>query len=187
MQTLIAPTFGDERLPVRFWVKVRIGSVPAHRPDLGPCWEWTAGGTADGYGQFHIGTRTDGNKRKVLAHRLAYETLVRPIPAGLESDHLCRNHPCIRPTHLEPVTAAENIRRGERANQRGEANGRAKLRAIDIPIIRALRGCVTVRVLGAWFGVGQAQISRIQCGKRWSQGGTGMNVPTERSNLRATS
>lgn len=73
------------------------------------CWEWTGARQPDGrydYGMFWDGTRA------VRAHRFAYELLVGPIPVGLELDHLCRNPPCVNPAHLEPVTHAENIRRG---------------------------------------------------------------------------
>jgi hypothetical protein len=69
------------------------------------CWEWTGGIDAHGYG----GVWLDGAVRK--AHRVMYELLVSPIPAGLELDHLCRNPGCVRPAHLEPVTHAENMRR----------------------------------------------------------------------------
>jgi hypothetical protein len=47
-----------------------------------------------------------------LAHRLVYESLVGPIPDGFHIDHLCRNTRCVCPWHLEPVTPAENVRRG---------------------------------------------------------------------------
>lgn len=50
--------------------------------------------------------------RSVFVHRLAYALLRGPIQDGLTLDHLCRNPSCCNPEHLEPVTAAENIRRG---------------------------------------------------------------------------
>jgi len=108
MQTqFTTPTFGDPRLPARFWAKVNEnGPVPAHRPDLGPCWQWTAALDGQGYGRFGV----DG--MSVYAHRIAYEQLVGPIPAGLQSDHLCRNHACVYPSHIEPVTPRENNLRG---------------------------------------------------------------------------
>jgi hypothetical protein len=73
----------------------------------GECWEWTRSLTPAGYG--HL--RAPGGKY-VYAHRRAYELAVGPIPKGLVLDHLCRNTKCVRPDHLEPVTSAENVRRG---------------------------------------------------------------------------
>ena len=100
-------TFADPRLPARFWAKVnQNGPVPAHRPDLGPCWQWTAALDREGYGRFHwLG-------QNGLAHRIAYEMLIGPMPAGLEPDHLCRNRACVNPLHIEPVTHRENTLRG---------------------------------------------------------------------------
>jgi len=90
----------------RFWSKVdKSGLVPDARPDLGPCWLWTAS-RSGGYGRFSIG---DG---KVQAHRFAYELLVGEIPDGLDLDHLCRVRHCVNPTHLEPVTRRVNTLRG---------------------------------------------------------------------------
>lgn len=55
------------------------------------------------------------NDRLLMVHRIAYELAVGPIPVGLVIDHLCRNHSCINPEHLEPVTNVENVMRGESA------------------------------------------------------------------------
>jgi hypothetical protein len=48
----------------------------------------------------------------LLVHRWVYESVVGPIPEGLEIDHLCSQPSCIEPLHLEAVTHAENCRRG---------------------------------------------------------------------------
>jgi len=157
---LITPTFGDERLPARFWAKVRLGPVPAHRPDLGPCWEWMAYRNRKDYGRFG-GRRADGGNRMVLAHRWAYETLIGPIPDGLEPDHLCRNHPCVRPSHLEPVTHIVNMQRSPlKWGRNGEANGRAKLTEEQVREIRQLRGAVSQRKLATRFGVQHAGVAQ---------------------------
>lgn len=71
------------------------------------CWRWTGARNPEGYGQIYL-----GQYRKQPAHRFAYEMLLGPIPEGLVLDHLCRYTSCVNPEHLEPVTMAENIRRG---------------------------------------------------------------------------
>ena len=87
---------------LRFWAKIDFSHPNG-------CWVWTASLTAQGrYAYFTI-----GRKKRVYAHRYAYELLVGPIPPGLQIDHLCRNTVCVNPAHLEPVTSRENTLRGE--------------------------------------------------------------------------
>jgi hypothetical protein len=98
----------DARLLTRFWSRVdKNGPVPAHRPDLGPCWLWTARLDANGYGAFSV------HHRGITAHQMAWILAGRPpIPKGMDRDHLCRVRHCVRPKHLDGVTHAENVRRG---------------------------------------------------------------------------
>jgi hypothetical protein len=67
------------------------------------CWTWARSIRADGYGR--LGS--------TLAHKRMYERKYGSVPVGLELDHLCRFKRCVNPDHLEPVTHAENIRRGD--------------------------------------------------------------------------
>lgn len=89
----------------RFWEKVnKAGPVNLERPELGPCWIWTAAKTPLGYGAFQWATR---HTKK--AYRAAYELTIGAIPEGLVLDHLCRVPACVNPAHLEPKTNLENL------------------------------------------------------------------------------
>jgi hypothetical protein len=101
------------------------------------CWVWVRCLDQDGYAQV---TR-EGRSRR--AARVFYEDHIGPIPDGLVIDHLCRVRPCVNPAHLEPVTNAENLRRGfavithcpkghpyDEINTR-KANGKRHCRACD--------------------------------------------------------
>lgn len=102
MRRRIYGSTDDPRPPAetRFWGKIQ---KTEH------CWLWTTGTDEDGYGVWWY----KGGARR--AHRYSYE-LLEPIPEGLHIDHLCRVTRCVRPAHLEPVTAAENQRRARTPN-----------------------------------------------------------------------
>jgi hypothetical protein len=82
------------------------------------CWIWGGRINDQGYG---VWVR-DLNHH--YAHRYAYQVLVGPITDDLQLDHTCHTRDpactegpscphrrCVNPTHLEPVTAAVNIKR----------------------------------------------------------------------------
>ena len=86
----------DASVGPRFWAKVDTS---------GTCWTWTGGINHQGYGKFWLEGHT------LQAHRVAYLLRWGAVPEDLTLDHLCRNRPCVRPSHLEPVTIQENLLR----------------------------------------------------------------------------
>jgi len=88
----------------RFWAKVdNAGPPPAHLPDLGPCWLWTAS-VSNGRGSFR-----SVHQRAELAHRISWELTYGPIPKGLVVCHRCDVGLCVRPEHLFLGMQQDNI------------------------------------------------------------------------------
>ncbi len=104
------------RLPTNIRNKIRID--PEYVYARSRCWRWCGGfysddrGKKEPYGRFSWWDRRTRRSRSRAAHRVVYELLVGPIPAGLEPDHLCRRRWCVNPRHLEPVTRRVNLLRG---------------------------------------------------------------------------
>lgn len=66
------------------------------------CWVWTAAVERGGYGKF----QKDGKARR--AHRVAYELWCGPLDDQLVVHHKCGNRICVRPDHLQAVSAQHN-------------------------------------------------------------------------------
>jgi hypothetical protein len=104
----------DESFIRRFWAKVnKDGPIPEYRPELGPCWLWTASLGTGGYGQIWThGDKKHPDRRLEGAHRVSHQIHLGDIPERYHVDHLCRVRPCVRYSHLEAVTHQINIARG---------------------------------------------------------------------------
>src|SRR5450759_1785914 len=105
------------------------------------CWLWQLCKDKDGYGKVCV---VPG--KMAFAHRVYYEHRIRPIPDGLELDHLCRVRACVNPEHLDPVSRHENLRR----------SGKLKLTPADVRDIR--RSTETQRVIARRYGITQPQV-----------------------------
>jgi len=74
------------------------------------CWIWIGATTMLGSHRNFPYVNFAGKQ----SHRVAWELFRGAIPRGLEIDHLCKITNCVNPTHLEPVTRLENVRRSSR-------------------------------------------------------------------------
>ena len=92
------------RLPNGLDTKTRIELKIVEDVKTG-CWLWQDKPDKFGYGKLIV------NGKCLNAHRASYEVFVGPIPRGLHIDHLCEVRICVNPSHLEPVTRAENSSR----------------------------------------------------------------------------
>lgn len=165
----------DEKTVARFWSKVnKNGPVPAHCPELGKCWVWTASTTKHGgYGQMQL--FQDGKYIPIRAHRFAWIVANGEIPAGFGLMHCCDNARCVNATHLKVATQLENIQdaaskhRLKLPNLKGDKHPQAKLTEAQILEARKMfngkHGDLTR--IAKHFGIGLSQASRIVGRQAW--------------------
>jgi len=152
-------------LKERFWKRVnKNGSIPAHCPELGPCWEWVGKLIKKGYGRI-----MDDDKSVMLAHRASWKLHFYSPPPDKAVCHKCDNPKCVRPDHLFIGTKAENNadmrQKGRHAhgpkphtviNRATEYERRLRLRAeraeLDAEILRLKESGITTRQLSVMYG-----------------------------------
>lgn len=149
-----------ESLLDRYWANV-------DKRGANQCWEWLGSRLPKGYGTIH-----DGRSRKrVGAHRIAYELQHGTIPAEMMVRHTCDTPWCVNPKHLVLGTAKNNsedmCKRGR--SLVGERNVNAKLTAVKVRQIR--KECLRKpqRKVAKAFGVSEATVSGIVNGTRWAE------------------
>jgi hypothetical protein len=124
------------------------GLTDAWIVDENGCWLWQRTIDRGGYGALNGST----------AHRFVYEMYRGPIPEGLHIDHLCRVRHCVNPDHMEPVTKAENCRRGVNAKITADIAKEMK---------RRLRCDESAVAIARAFGVAPSVVYNLKYGRTW--------------------
>lgn len=143
----------------RFWDKVE---------KTDGCWLWQGRIDKDGYGHFNF----EGNN--ILAHRMAYELCVGPIPEQMQVLHHCDNPPCVCPDHLfqgtPKINAEDREAKGRGAQPSGSKHGRAILIEEKVKQIRdEYKAGATQTYLAHKHGVSRSTIAHIVRNETWNQ------------------
>lgn len=146
-----------ERLLIRFWNKV--DKRPGHGPDR-DCWVWIGRKDSKGYGVAKL------RNAAVKAHRLSLfgaDDIENPLFAC----HRCDNPACVRPDHLFPGEAIDNVRdmhaKGRRPPSRALSGPTArKLTDDQVREIRATG--ISNRMGAAKYGVSPYTINQVRRG-----------------------
>lgn len=113
------------------------------------------------------------NGKTVRIHRLVLEEFRGSCPHGLEARHLDGNQ---RNNRLENLTwgtkvenAGDKILHGTRASTKGSRNGRARLTADKVRLMRKLHraGGVSHHDLACRFGMSRQAVGLVLSGKTW--------------------
>lgn len=140
------------------------GPIPAHVPELGPCYLYTGARSDKGYGTLKV------RGKQSIATRAMWEEVNGPIPAGLFVCHRCDNPPCIRLAHLFLGTHGRNMADKTRKarSPSGEHHHNAKLTRDQVLEIRVLFGTLTHRLIAERFSVSTSAIDLISSGRNWT-------------------
>lgn len=149
----------------------RLKSMIEVNPITG-CWEWQ-GSKNLGYGHTIIGSRKDGTRKSIPAHRLAYMIWKGEIPKGYFICHKCDNPACINPNHLFAGTRQDNVddreRKGRNVIKTGEEQPRAKLSKKKVKDARWEYAFtrVSCRAIARKYGVSSTAMRNAIIGKTW--------------------
>lgn len=159
----------EEVFAERFWSKID-KMVPSRRPDLGPCWEWTAYRGPMGYGE--LGRKNP--RRTEDAHRVSWELTTGSGAGALCVLHRCDNPPCCNPAHLflgtRTANAADKVAKGR--HRWGSRHHRAILNESTAAEAKAMLSVgAKEREVAERFGLSRSAVAAMAQGRTWKHVG----------------
>jgi len=116
--------------------------------------------THEGYARV-ASLKTNGKRAYAGAHRIAFLAAGNTVSPDQDLDHLCRNRQCCNPAHLEAVSKAVNVRRGNCTKLSAEQV--AEMR-------RRYTAGEKQKTIARDFGMSQGHTSHLLRGGYWSEG-----------------
>lgn len=146
--------------------------------DPSKCWLWKGtskrsqkGGLVYGYLEVRFGPRSEGKRKCLAAHRLAYELGHGKSAGARQVRHSCHVPLCCNPAHLTVGTHQDNMNDMVDAGRSlsGESNPRAKLTKRNVSRIRTLRksGFKLREIVEQYPQITVSMVSLICRGKAW--------------------
>ena len=142
------------------------------KDDATGCWNWTKAvrSMAKPYGRLTVGSRADGSRKAMAAHRYSYEIFKGPIGDEMCVCHRCDNPKCCNPDHLFLGTKADNAadrdakgRNSQIPRYRGERHPSSVLTDVQIEVIR--RSSLSSGALAPLYGVTASYIRQLRRGE----------------------
>ena len=138
------------------------------------CWNYGNISNPNSYGYITFGSRLDGSRKQIGAHRVSYQIFNGKIPDGMFVCHKCDNRHCVNPDHLFLGTCLDNtldmLSKGRPFNHDGTHNHNAKLTESQVFEIRKeFMAGKTKSEIGREHGIGSSQICKIVSEKSWKR------------------
>jgi hypothetical protein len=109
------------------------GPVPAHAPELGPCWIWQGAKFNHGYGQIVIMHKYE------LVHRVSFKEHGNELSDDEDLLHRCDTKLCARPSHMTAGTHLDNMA-DMRSKKRQAVGTRVPTARLNDEKVKELRG-----------------------------------------------
>ena len=122
------------------------------------CWHWMGSHTKTGHGTMRV------SGLMCLAHRVAYELYIGPIPKWYQVNHTCHVSRCVNPEHLYLGTQQDNMSDALASNRLSGIKGDAPVSMTQIQPL--LEQGLSYTAIGCELGVTGQYIGRLVNGRQ---------------------